>query len=386
MRRFLVLAVMLIAGGILRIVIQESGLPGQILPAKPGGVVAATLHAEVNRPNLSSIDGRTVTRKETVPTGCPDSRTTTIASNAVDLLSSLRSTAESRGGLYKVAQIGWRPDWSPAGDRILFLSSQPSPGLFVFDLESRKSVLIIQASDIWSARFSPDGKKIAFSRRGQGIFIHDIDAGTKQVSPRAGAFLQWSPDGRYIISATKMLSPISEPLVLLDLTTRAERRVSFGMASPRGRLEGGQFAWASATSIVRQPPRGTWGGLNDLSDDALACFDVETGQLAGSIRVAGVFGRRRCYFPEISPDGASVACSAGEPLSFVSSTGAARMIGNTCEAIWSPDGAMLVGSTHGCSTKTNPNDDTSGVWVMLATNSYTMDSFFSAVRLSVLKR
>jgi hypothetical protein len=258
--------------------------------------------------------------------------------------------------------------------------------LFLFDLESRKSVLYIQASDIWSARFSPDGKKIAFGRRGQGVFIHDIDAGTKQVSQRGGAFLQWSPDGRYIISATKMVTPITEPLILLDLTSGAERSVSFGMVSPRGRLEGGTFAWASANSVVREPPRGSWSGLNGLSDDALGCFDVETGQLAGSIKVVGGFGRRNCHFPEISPDRASVACSAGQPLSFVSSAGAARMIGNTCEAIWSHDGAMLVGSTYGCSSITNPNDDTSGVWVMLATNSYTVDSFFSAVRLSVLQR
>jgi hypothetical protein len=62
MRRFLVLAVMLpIAGGILRIVIQDWGLPELILPRE---VAAATRRAEVHHPNVSGIDGW---RQNTVP-------------------------------------------------------------------------------------------------------------------------------------------------------------------------------------------------------------------------------------------------------------------------------------------------------------------------------
>ncbi len=101
------------------------------------------------------------------------------------------------------------PQYSPDGSRIVCGSydpNDPKPGLFVIDIESKKSTKISDRRYMKLARWSPDGKRVAFhiwhrpeeTRFIEEIYVVDAD-GKNEKKLTQGSDLTWSPDGKRIL-------------------------------------------------------------------------------------------------------------------------------------------------------------------------------------------
>lgn len=89
---------------------------------------------------------------------------------------------------------GVNPDWSPDGKKIVYQIR--SQGIQVVDIQNPSEIVNISHCGS-SPQWSPDGKKIAFACEG-GIYLVDPDGGNP-ISLVAGAFYpRWSPDGKKI--------------------------------------------------------------------------------------------------------------------------------------------------------------------------------------------
>jgi Tol biopolymer transport system component/C-terminal processing protease CtpA/Prc len=132
-------------------------------------------------------------------------------------------------------QVGWAPD----SLRIVYVSDRNGPyNVFLYDFRERKEQQLTATGESDAIpRFSPDGKRIAFTRGGKGIWVYDLD--TKQerkiadaetgrqplVSPTA---LAWSPDSRQIAFVSRGSKGFSNVFVAaVDAAEAFARPVSF---------------------------------------------------------------------------------------------------------------------------------------------------------------
>ena len=94
------------------------------------------------------------------------------------------------------------PTWYPDGSRVLFLSrggafSAPAGGG-----PPRPEITVSDSMPVFSAVISPDGKRLAFTRR-DTLWLRGADDQERSLSPmREGTLCGWSPDGRFIACAT----------------------------------------------------------------------------------------------------------------------------------------------------------------------------------------
>src|SRR5207248_2372926 len=94
----------------------------------------------------------------------------------------------------------WGESWSPTRDRIAFV--RKDAGLMVMNADGTHERLLLaeqsnnQSSGAWTA-WSPDGKRIAFSGRTDGLWLVEVASGkaTNLVSDGACRSATWSPDG-----------------------------------------------------------------------------------------------------------------------------------------------------------------------------------------------
>jgi TolB protein len=100
---------------------------------------------------------------------------------------------------------GGMPSFSPGGDRIAFTRYDPFRGVWLMSSEGPAKELVLIAADGWSARWSPDGKQIAYILFGDNpnLVVFDLVKGEptllfeKEKCPYR-SFLwnfAWSPDG-----------------------------------------------------------------------------------------------------------------------------------------------------------------------------------------------
>jgi TolB protein len=112
----------------------------------------------------------------------------------------LYTIAADGGGLRGIGP-GEFPDWSPAGDLIVFVRN--------WGASSSVGDVTVARSDGSGARmlgrghwpsFSPDGESVAYSND-ETIYVVPVDGGMPRVVTRDGYAPVWSPDGRYLAFA-----------------------------------------------------------------------------------------------------------------------------------------------------------------------------------------
>lgn len=107
-------------------------------------------------------------------------------------------------------------DWSADGSRIAYVSgdqptnpyspASPIGDLFILDLESGNAQPVPGGEGARTAAFSPDGRRIAVQRSGEGLAVVDLPSSTvrdlSSRGPLAGPDA-WSPDGRLLAVAQR---------------------------------------------------------------------------------------------------------------------------------------------------------------------------------------
>jgi Tol biopolymer transport system component len=102
---------------------------------------------------------------------------------------------------------GRMPDWGPAGDRLVAISTRDSAGATVSSIvvfsptdSAQAAVRTFFTPFVSTPRYSPDGASIAFSMKSSdGLFniwlISASGGDLRQVTTQGGTYPTWSPDG-----------------------------------------------------------------------------------------------------------------------------------------------------------------------------------------------
>jgi Tol biopolymer transport system component len=100
------------------------------------------------------------------------------------------------------------PTWSGDGSRLAFSSGFPTPGqksdIRIVDLKTRQVSPVPGSNDMFSPRWSPDGRYLAALKLetvSKKLYLYDFKTGKWSdwvTDPEGIGYPAWSPDGRYI--------------------------------------------------------------------------------------------------------------------------------------------------------------------------------------------
>jgi len=141
--------------------------------------------------------------------------------------------------------IGYRPDWSPNGSLLAFVTDFKNIWLAAADGSSYENVFACNAAceDVDHPAISPDGKRIAFERNdtqngtfiGTTIEILDLATGSVRTAISSGSprrfikYPRWSPDGRSLVVSVERVDEdvvINGPFVQASASAIAVADVS----------------------------------------------------------------------------------------------------------------------------------------------------------------
>ncbi|HZO51631.1 MAG TPA: hypothetical protein VFB63_02895 [Bryobacteraceae bacterium] len=122
------------------------------------------------------------------------------------------------------------PSLSPDGTRVAFFWSgppdQPDPGIYVksVDGEDRRRIALGDGDPAWS----PDGREIAFSRGGGGVFLVSQLGGSERKVADSGTNVAWAPDGMTVLLRQEELAGTapSAGIYSVSLKTLEKRRLT----------------------------------------------------------------------------------------------------------------------------------------------------------------
>lgn len=138
------------------------------------------------------------------------------------------------------------PAWSPDGDRLVYSNGNEG---FLVDLATGSARLVINADGpLWRPTFSPDGRRILFTRlggRNLALFTVSASGGASTLLMRNAAFGSFSPDGTIVFRVTDFSGT--------DVTEMTNSHV-----------------WLAASDgSNRRPVNGKGGGSSQVRGDAL---------------------------------------------------------------------------------------------------------------------
>jgi Tol biopolymer transport system component len=166
-------------------------------------------------------------------------------------------------------------------------SGQPSATLTIVDIQSHKQHIVLSRPYLFGPRWSPDGKRIAFTCRSQSSGNFDLDVyeeGTASVSlvvtgelPSGEGNFDWSPDGKKIVYQSE-----SREVRIVNVQSKEKQAVA----------KGGYPTWSPDGKLICYHGNG---------EDAYILQNLETGQ-SRSILVGENAGS-----PTWSPDARYIA-------------------------------------------------------------------------------
>jgi TolB protein len=122
------------------------------------------------------------------------------------------------GGIYPYNKFLYRISYSPRGDKITFeLDMKEKIGIWTINSDGNGLTPLVKEDSLyWTPVFSPDGKKIAYSKKAgkqfapiywtdYNIWIADVDSGEKMMingEEQIDWYPSWSPDGKKIVYVT----------------------------------------------------------------------------------------------------------------------------------------------------------------------------------------
>ncbi|MCK4547203.1 MAG: PD40 domain-containing protein [Candidatus Eisenbacteria sp.] len=149
----------------------------------------------------------------------------------------------------KIVNWGHEPDWSPQGDRIMYLDGWDGLSTKVYDLASDSTWILFPRGRVFSVDWSPDGSKVAGVRSADGtpdICVSDLETlQCRWFGP--GDEPDWSPDGSELLC-------LWDGICIMDSSGAGRRQVvSYRSGDPQfldahwhpdgGRIVFSQFDW-----------------------------------------------------------------------------------------------------------------------------------------------
>jgi Tol biopolymer transport system component len=210
----------------------------------------------------------------TSPLFSPDGRRVVFGSirdGAFDLYEKAANGSSGAKPLLKSDRWKFPESWSPDGRWLLYTEMHPSTqaDLWVLPMDgsSKPFPFVVTAAAEGGARFSPDGRIVAFVSNETGreeVYVQGFPSGEKwQVSSSGGTMPVWRPDGRalYYIATDFQLTEI-------PMTGQGER---FGAGVPRGLFRIRVDTGGITTTVNRNFAVSVSGDrflVNELVDDA----------------------------------------------------------------------------------------------------------------------